>query len=653
VTATPERFDQQNLEEIFGEYESPLTLEEAIKKGLVPPVSCFRIKSNIDLSEVRFNGKDYVKSDLQTTLRVPSRDELVAKTLEKYFSDNLAYKQGVVFCVDIDHAKRMADCLNKVGISALAVNGRERKSADEAQQKYKVRKIRFLCACDLLTEGWDAPQTSILVMARPTFSKVLYIQQLGRGLRNYPNKEALYVLDMVDNYGAKLQPMSLHALFRVDKYRPFDFLIKPKAAKTGTEIEILEGLYEEIRRIEPVNIHNFENLYGDYLNEEQLARELFVSTGTVKSWLKKEKIKSDYSHPFGRSTLHFFQPSQVDTIRSTLGLSDHTVITRKDDFLEFLKKADYTFSYKIIFLLAFLKIKNKRGEAKLPELLSLYQTFYQRLLANHGKNEKQNCPYNRSDYLLNTPALQISLLQNPFEKFERKRFFRHCKDLNYIALDGVLREQLTGVDTEQIESQLIQDLKDYYTKQTIELTNDDYDFLLIRKDTPAKNENLLIIENPAENEKYHTLLPLHDLRIAAGDFLQSEIPTEFDTWVDISKLSQRGSFDDSMFVAQIQGKSMEPEILDGSFCLFTRNVGGSRNGRIVLAQKTGLVDQDTNASYTIKRYESTKKPDSDTDWVHETIILRPANPAYEDILIPRDSAEDFKIIAFLVEVLKE
>jgi superfamily II DNA or RNA helicase/SOS-response transcriptional repressor LexA len=651
VTATAERFDRQKLEELFGEYESPLSLEDAIKKGLVPPVRCFRIKSNIDLSEVRFNGKDYVKSDLQTTLIAPSRDTLVANTLSKYFSGELACKQGVVFCVDIKHAERMADCLNKAGISTLAVNGRDRKSADEALKMYRENKIRFLCACDLLTEGWDAPQTSILVMARPTFSKVLYTQQLGRGLRNYPEKEALYVLDVVDNYGARLLPMSLHALFSISSYVPFGMLIDPDKETRGKEIAILAGLFEDVRRIEPINIHNFENLYGDYLNEEQLARELFVSTGTVKSWVKKNRIEVDFSHPFGRSTLHFFNPAKLSSIRAKLGLSEHSATTRKDDFLEFLEKRDYTYSYKIIFLLAFLKLQNKRGEALLPDLLSMYQAFYQRLLAKHGKNEKQNCPYVNAEFLQDSSALQRNLLQNPFEKFERKRFFRHCKDLNYIALDGVLREHLKGDYYEQIESQMTQDLKDYFAKQDIELTAEDYDFLLSTKSATQANKCIQLFKNPADDEKYKTMLPLYELSIAAGSFLQNEIPTEIDAWVDVATLSRRQSFDNSMFVARVVGKSMEPEIADGSYCLFTRNTGGTRNGRIVLAQKAGLVDQDTSASYTIKRYESSKKPDPDTGWTHESIRLRAINPDYEDILIQFDEAEDFNIIAFFMECL--
>lgn len=395
VTATPDRLDQQSLEDVFGDYKPQLSLEDAILKGLVPPVRCYRVKSNIDLSKVRFNGREYVKNDLQTTLLVPSRDKLIVELLQRYFGGKFRQKQGVIFCVDIKHTKRMAEALQSVGISSSAVDGRDRKNAVKSLKSYNDGSVRFLCACDLLTEGWDAPQTSILVMARPTFSKVLYAQQLGRGLRNFPGKEALYVIDVVDNYGAKLQPMSLHALLKTPNYQPFANLIDPDHQSHEREIIVLDGIHEGERRIEPVDIFTFGEMYGSYLNEEQLARELFVSTGTVRQWLRNGKITSDVKYPFGRRHLHFFNPEQIVTIREQNGLKEHTDETRLTDFQEFLKKRDYTFSYKIIFFLSFFKICNERYEAHLPDLLELYQRFYQNILTKNGKNEKNNCPYNR------------------------------------------------------------------------------------------------------------------------------------------------------------------------------------------------------------------------------------------------------------------
>lgn len=649
VTATPERFDQQKIEEIFGEYSPQLSLEDAIQKGLVSPVRCFRVKSNIDLSEVRFNGREFVKNDLQTTLLVPSRDLLIVDLLHRYFGGEFRHKQGVVFCVDIKHAKRMADVLSKSGITAAAVDGKDRKKADEAQKLYNRGTTRFLCACDLLTEGWDSPQTSILVMARPTFSKVLYMQQLGRGLRNHPGKEALYVIDVVDNYGAKLQPLSLHALFKIPNYLPFANLLDPKREDRQDEIIVLDGLFEGERRIEPVDIFTFEEMYGSFLNEEQLARELFVSTGTVRQWVRKGKIISDVTYPFGRRQLHFFDPQQVEFIREQNGLKGHSEETRVEDFEEFLDKRDYTFSYKIIFLLSFLKICNARSEASLPDLLELYHRFYADLLNKHGQNERETCPYNRQEYLTDSQEIKRSILANPFEKFERKRFFYHCKDLNYIALDPTLVSNIKPEKYSKIAEQMEHDLHDYYEKIGISISKEDYSFLLNKKD--SESSHLLLVDNPTADQKYSELLPFYPLQVAAGGFKDSEIPIEPESWFVVEGLTTRRSLSSSMFVAQVSGKSMEPTIPDGSYCLFTFEIGGSRNGRIVLAQKSDLADQDTGAGYTVKTYRSVKVVGEDADWQHESISLLPVNPEYEEIVIPAEDAENFSVVAFFVEVL--
>ena len=149
----------------------------------------------------------------------------------------------------------MSALLNKHGIKAAAVHGKERSALKE----YQRGDIQFLCACDLLNEGWDAPQTSVIVMARPTMSKVLYTQQLGRGTRNHPGKEALYVIDVVDSYSSALQPWSVHNLFNFGMYQPFGDLVKSVEGTLNHELIVLDGLWETERRLEPINIFNFES----------------------------------------------------------------------------------------------------------------------------------------------------------------------------------------------------------------------------------------------------------------------------------------------------------------------------------------------------------------------------------------------------------
>ena len=388
-------------------------------------------------------------------------------------------------------------------------------------------------------------------------------------MRNHPGKEALYVIDVVDNYGARLKPFSLHALFKIPNYQPFDNLIDPDKNKREEEIIVLDGLYEGERRVESVDIFSFEEMYGAYLNEEQLARELFVSTGTVRQWLRQGKIRSDVRYPFGRQQLHFFDPDRVAQIRQVQGLREHTAETRLEDFQEFIEKRDYTFSYKIIFFLAFLESCNQRFEASLPDMLELYQRFYLETLDKHSKNERSNCPYNRRDVLEDLKKMQCSLLENPFEKFERKRFFYHCKDLNYLALEPELINNLRVEHYQQMVTQLTEDLHAYYHKLEITLEKEDYSFLL--PDSYAHEEGdaeqPLFCDVPPEEDKFTRVLPYYPLSIAAGDFMDSVVPDAPDTWFVVEGLTGRRTLAPSMFVAQVQGKSMEPLIPDGAYCL--------------------------------------------------------------------------------------
>ncbi|GAM70479.1 helicase [Vibrio sp. JCM 19236] len=427
LTATDERLDQKRLETIFGSYQVDLTLQQAMETGLVPPIRVFRLESNIDFSKVRFNGKEFVKSDLQKTVQVPSRDNLIAELLNKYFSSEELFKQGIIFCVDIKHTQRMAKALQNVGISAKSVHGKDRSGIDD----YFAGKVQFLCACELLSEGWDAPQTSIVVMARPTMSKALYMQQLGRGTRLAKDKEALYVIDIIDNYGpALLQPWNLHSLFRINSYLPFGEVGNYDKPTPRHELLVLDGIHETERKLEPINIFNFEDEFGDLLSEEQLARELFLSTGTIKSWIKKGNITPTRSVPFGKTHLHYFSEDNISEIKVQNKIKPRTDETRFDDFWEFLEKRDYTFSYKIIFMLSFIKHVDEQGEANTEQIALSYQDFYSRLLYQHGQCEKDKNPLNVRENLQDLSYLKRSIANNPFEKFERKRFFYEAKELS-------------------------------------------------------------------------------------------------------------------------------------------------------------------------------------------------------------------------------
>jgi SOS-response transcriptional repressor LexA len=105
-----------------------------------------------------------------------------------------------------------------------------------------------------------------------------------------------------------------------------------------------------------------------------------------------------------------------------------------------------------------------------------------------------------------------------------------------------------------------------------------------------------------------------------------------------------------MFVAQVVGKSMEPAIPDGSWCLFRAPVEGSRQGKTVLVQLRDVADPDTGQRYTVKRYESEKAAQGDS-WRHERITLKPVNPDFEPIVLTDAGTDELQVIAELVEAI--
>ena len=105
-----------------------------------------------------------------------------------------------------------------------------------------------------------------------------------------------------------------------------------------------------------------------------------------------------------------------------------------------------------------------------------------------------------------------------------------------------------------------------------------------------------------------------------------------------------------MFVARVDGRSMEPRIPDGSYCLFAAPVTGSRQGRTVLARMLNALDPDTGQRFTVKRYRSEKTTNED-GWRHLTIVLEPLNPNYEPIELTAEDESPVEVIAELIEII--
>jgi len=159
--------------------------------------------------------------------------------------------------------------------------------------------------------------------------------------------------------------------------------------------------------------------------------------------------------------------------------------------------------------------------------------------------------------------------------------------------------------------------------------------------------NLTLVENVPESQKYIDYIPVFSLKAIASGFGESG-KVEVLGWKKID-FHIKGAKD--YFVAQVKGKSMEPTIKDGDYCLFRKERGGSRNGLVVLVESKKVKDPETEHSFTIKRYLSEKDFFSDGTWRHKKITLDPDNKEFSPIILENVDPNDFKIIAEFIRVL--
>ena len=159
----------------------------------------------------------------------------------------------------------------------------------------------------------------------------------------------------------------------------------------------------------------------------------------------------------------------------------------------------------------------------------------------------------------------------------------------------------------------------------------------------------LRLVTPTFADRYRTCVPLVPLKAAAGNFGEPhESLSEWDR--EWAEMDTDRTLRDGMFVAQVVGKSMEPRIPDGSYCLFASPVTGSRQGRTVLVRLRDEIDPETGERFTVKRYRSQKTQD-EHGWRHVEITLEPLNPAFVPIVIAADDEREIEVLAELIEVL--
>jgi len=195
VTATPDRGDGKGLDDLFDEITFTADMLWGIRAGYLADVRGLRVHmDSLDLGSVRTRHGDYDQGQVGAALEDGNVDQFVYRAWRQHASD----RQTLVFTPTVATAAMVANYFVRCGVRAEWVSGETPLDQRRALlRQYANGEVQVLANCAVLTEGYDDPRTDCIVVARPTKSRALYAQMVGRGTRRHPEKDDLLVLDVV------------------------------------------------------------------------------------------------------------------------------------------------------------------------------------------------------------------------------------------------------------------------------------------------------------------------------------------------------------------------------------------------------------------------------------------------------------------------
>ena len=468
LTATPERADDTNILEIFKNTAHKLDIQTAVEIGALVPVRCIRIHTNIDMTKVRFNSVQYNIRDLDVKICVTERNKLIVDTWLEYVKN----RRTVVFCASVKHAEQVAQLFKDVGVAAVAVSGSMKTSErNEQLAKFANGDTKVLCACDLLNEGWDCPQTEVLFMARPTMSKVLYAQQLGRGMRNSEGKEHLMVFDFVDNASQYNAPYSMHRLFKLKDYHAGGTVLGKKGQREaesdlyakGERPDAIIDYPVDATDYEIVDIFNWQEEAQGMISQMEFVRRVDVQSETIERYIREGMLIPDLIVPMSEHrTFKYFKEETLISYAEKYNWKLIDDNNRIDLFMEMVEQMDMSYSYKPVLLKAILAHADAKGRVKISDIVDYFRSFYEARRNAELIVEKANSIYAKGNYT--DKDAERNILSNPFKRFEDMNMMRHTKTLGMVEVDSTVWKRLSVDDKTNIIKICDDKLEKYYQR---------------------------------------------------------------------------------------------------------------------------------------------------------------------------------------------
>lgn len=373
LTATPERMDGRNIYELC-DYNVPyeISLKDAINKGMLVPFHYYGIYDDTDYSGLHLIRGRYDEKELnETYIGNVHRHDLIYKYYCKYGS-----KKALGFCCSRAHAEEMAKEFCERGIPSVAVysnaNGTYSEERGKAIEKLKSGEIRVIFSVDMFNEGVDITSVDMVMFLRPTESPIVFLQQLGRGLRRSKGKEYLNVLDFIGNYekaGRVRFLLTGRTLGKNEYYNPADRSAFPDDCLIDFDMKLID-LFSEMDKKHLKVRDQIRNEY--YRVKELLGRipsrmDLFTY---MDDDIYRVAIAHSKDNPFKRYLDFRNELGELTEEENLL----YSGIGR--EFINLIENTNMSKVYKMPVLMAFYNHGNIRSQVSEEELLDSWKEFF-------------------------------------------------------------------------------------------------------------------------------------------------------------------------------------------------------------------------------------------------------------------------------------
>lgn len=449
LTATPERMDGRNIYELC-DYNVPyeISLKDAINKGMLVPFHYYGIYDDTDYSGLHLIRGRYDEKELnETYIGNVHRHDLIYKYYCKYGS-----KKALGFCCSRAHAEEMAKEFCERGIPSVAVysntNGTYSEERGKAIEKLKSGEIRVIFSVDMFNEGVDITSVDMVMFLRPTESPIVFLQQLGRGLRRSKGKEYLNVLDFIGNYekaGRVRFLLTGRTLGKNEYYNPADRSAFPDDCLIDFDMKLIDLFSEMDKKHLKVRdqIRNEYYRVKEFLGRIPSRMDLFTY---MDDDIYRVAITHSKDNPFKRY-LDFRKELGELTEEENLLYSG---IGR--EFINLIENTNMSKVYKMPVLMAFYNHGNIRSQVSEENLLDSWKEFFSTGTnwkdLDTGITYEKYCSISDKEHIKKILQMPVHFLQESGKGFFVKKegtALALKEDLTDVILQPAFGEQMKDV----------------------------------------------------------------------------------------------------------------------------------------------------------------------------------------------------------------